>query len=189
MRDVPTPARQRRLYADLRESEGESIAEGKKQQKRRRKRTGRKLKVKNTKTTILTSKREQSKDDLESLFRAPECSPTRLSEISEIPMEETISDDDYLCLVARTALILPFSWKSGPTNPSRSVMQWLHKLREQKYIDSDGQSVFIWENKERLPSEVMDFTPQFRQVVGWRESQKEKLSYQVKKLRKRNLTQ
>ena len=104
---------------------------------------------------------------------------TEITEPSE-PYEET--EEEYICAVAKTSLILPFTWKAPQAENStikRTVLQWIDKLRERKYVDYEGEESQLWFNKEKLPSEVSDFTPQFRQVVGWRDKEKAHYSYQV----------
>jgi len=136
---------------DARESEGEYI-------KRKKKRKSFKLKSK--------MKRSYSKESLPEL----EVSPSRenLARVAEVSLVSELEEEVYWCQVARTALILPFTWKTG-TDIRRTVVEWMEKLKERTVCDMSGVTVPLWQPKERLPIEVRDFTPQFRQVVGWKD--------------------
>jgi len=88
----------------------------------------------------------------------------------EVSKEEEIvsveeAEESFQCLVARSALIIPFSY---PEDKKKSAVQWVTDLLELEFVDKDGLRKKIWKTAEDLPPEVVDLNRQFRQVFGWK---------------------
>lgn len=73
-------------------------------------------------------------------------------------------DDEFFCLNARTALIIPFLYKTETT----SAYHWFEELSQRKYPTSLGD-IPLWQPTEISYKEVYDLKPHFRQVLGVRE--------------------
>jgi hypothetical protein len=90
----------------------------------------------------------------------PKTNSNRPSRLSVMKQEE------YRCLVARSALILPFKW----ANPIKASMtEWIDRLLNRKLISPKNEELRIWQVSDKIPFEVGDLDPHFRRLVGWKE--------------------
>lgn len=96
--------------------------------------------------------------------------PESLVDMERLVKEEVSlaeQPEEILCLVARTALILPFSFR---IDDFASTLQLLEMV-QRKSVVVERQRVQMWLPALELPREVGDLSPLFRQVFGWREAQ------------------
>jgi len=146
----PSQVRRNESTGDLRE-EGETIGKVEKRRKRRKKKT-------------------KKQEILEQEVTLPPSSKVKFSLLdTDKPISE--EEEEIICLNARSTLVLPFTWKET-TNIHKSVLEWVSHLRKRTIKDPTGKKIEMWTFKEKLPSEILDFTPQFRQVLGWKDRDK-----------------
>jgi len=176
-----TPAaRRNRTWSatDIRESEGETIplkSDSRsrwKKKKRKAKKRAEKAKRKYEPVEIMPPAEEGEQEALDvegesgvevEQEQVSVEGPEAIAEI-EYPSEQV--EEEYTCLVARTALVMPFHW--GLKNV-KSGIEFAGQLAQRRFTDSHRRLIPMWMYKERLPTEVGDFTPQFRQVIGWKD--------------------
>jgi hypothetical protein len=72
---------------------------------------------------------------------------------------------DYNCLVARTALVLPFKWAHAM---DADLADWIEHSLERTILGPDGEKVALWKHRQQLPYEMTDLDPHFRELLGAR---------------------
>lgn len=71
--------------------------------------------------------------------------------------------NDYHCLVARTALVLPFKWANAM---DADLADWIQHSLERTIVGPEGEKVALWQMRQQLPYEMTDLDPHFRELLG-----------------------
>ena len=101
------------------------------------------------------------------------------------------------CLVAKTALIIPFSFGNHRTPPGMLQQRLLDRqivgptgkhhppvlLLLAKLTCSAGESINIWQLNDAFPMEVAELSRQFHQMIGWRERRAGKNAWRCRRFR------
>eukprot|EP01124_Arcella_intermedia_P007712 TRINITY_DN14775_c0_g1_i1.p1 TRINITY_DN14775_c0_g1~~TRINITY_DN14775_c0_g1_i1.p1 ORF type:complete len:673 (-),score=197.88 TRINITY_DN14775_c0_g1_i1:130-2148(-) len=77
------------------------------------------------------------------------------------------NQDDYDCLTARTALLMPFKW-SHPTEAD--LRHYINELLKRKIRTETGKKIRLYKENKALPDAVADLDPHFSQTLGWNET-------------------
>ncbi|PRP79066.1 hypothetical protein PROFUN_13168 [Planoprotostelium fungivorum] len=99
-------------------------------------------------------------------------SETQSSKTDTAPDDlEMMEDEGIKCIVARSALILGFSYKRDGVQDKMHILRELQQKRTIVYNKETNamDDVKMWKYRERLPKEVGDLNPLFRGVLGWKD--------------------
>lgn len=75
---------------------------------------------------------------------------------------------DVTCMMAKTALLLPFTWDSPTSAESK---KFVSEMLARKIVDDALDEVPLWEPSVLLPAAVADLDPIFRHHLGWKETE------------------
>lgn len=112
-------------------------------------------------------------------FQIQEADRDRDEEISEEKPDEKKESRQHNCLVAKSALIIPFSFGSHRTQPG--FLQ--RKFLERQIVAPGGDLVNLWQINDTFPLEVAELSRQFHQMIGWRERKPGKNAWRCRRLR------
>jgi len=82
---------------------------------------------------------------------------------SGFAVKQDSSEYDFLCLTAKTALMLPFKW----SDPEEADLQaWFNSIMDRKIRIKKKKEINIWKEHLKLSPDINDLDPNFRAGLG-----------------------
>lgn len=123
--------------------------------------------------------RQRSKSCAPPLARIQESDKDKEDTCEERAEVDKKEEKHHNCLVAKTALIIPFSFGNHRTPPGFLQQKFL----DRQIVAPSGDYVKLWQLNDTFPMEVAELSRQFHQMIGWHERKPGKNAWRCRRLR------